>query len=95
LLTRTSAGHKTPHLKFRFLEGTEQKMPETKTIHNPEFVALAKVVFDEVCAKLPPGRNTQSIRAHLAERILKAAGAGERDPARLCAHALRGLDELA
>jgi hypothetical protein len=94
-LTRTSSGRKTPHLKFRFLEGTEQKMPETNTIHNPEFVALAKSVFDEVCAMLPPGRDTQSIRARLAECILKAAGAGERNPARLCAHALRSLDELA
>jgi hypothetical protein len=69
-------------------------MPETHTIHNPEFVALAKSVFDEVCAMLPPGRGTQSVRAHLAECILKAAGAGERNPARLCAHALRSLDGL-
>jgi|HubBroStandDraft_6_1064221.scaffolds.fasta_scaffold2500971_1 hypothetical protein len=70
-------------------------MPETNTIHNPDFIALAKSVFDEVCAMLPPGRDTQSIRAHLAECILKAAGAGERNPARLCAHALRSLDGLA
>jgi hypothetical protein len=70
-------------------------MPETNTIHNPDFIALAKSVFDEVCAMLPPGRDTQSVRAHLAECILTAAGAGERDPARLYAHALRSLDGLA
>ena len=70
-------------------------MPETNTIHNPEFVALAKSVFDEVCALLPPGRDTQSIRARLAECILLAASAGERNPPRLCAHALRSLDEVA
>jgi hypothetical protein len=70
-------------------------MPETDTIHNPDFIALAQSVFDEVCAMLPPGRDTQSARARLAECILKAAGAGERDPARLYAHALRSLDGLA
>jgi hypothetical protein len=70
-------------------------MPETNTIHNSEFVALAKSVFDEVCTALPPERDTQNIRARLAECILKAAGAGERNPARLCAHALRSLDGLA
>jgi hypothetical protein len=65
------------------------------TIHNPEFIALARAVFDEVCATLPPARDTQSTRALLAECILKAAGAGERDPARLRACALRSLDEVA
>ena len=29
-------------------------MPETNTIHNSEFVALAKSVFDEVCTALRP-----------------------------------------
>jgi hypothetical protein len=43
----------------------------------------------------PPERDTQSIRARLAECILKAAGAGERNPERLFAHALRSLDGLA
>jgi hypothetical protein len=70
-------------------------MPETNTIHNPEFIALVKLVFDQACAALPPERDTQSTRALLAECILKAAGTGERDPARLRAHALRSLDEVA
>jgi hypothetical protein len=70
------------------------KMPRTNTIHNPEFIALARAVFDEVCAALPSERDTQSTRARVAECILKAAGAGERDPARLRAHALRSIDEL-
>jgi hypothetical protein len=69
-------------------------MPETNTIHNPEFFALAKAVFDEVCAALPPERDTQSTRALLAEYILKAVDAGERDPARLRAQALRSIDEV-
>jgi hypothetical protein len=70
-------------------------MPHTNTIHNPEFIALARAVFDEVCAALPPERDTQSTRARVAESILKAAGAGERDPARLRAHGLRSIDEVA
>jgi hypothetical protein len=71
------------------------KMQYSNTIHNPEFIAFARAVFDEVCAALPPERNTQSTRALLAECILKAADAGERDPARLRAHALRSIDEVA
>jgi hypothetical protein len=59
-------------------------MPETNSIHNPEFVALAKSAFDDVCALLPPGRDTQSIRARLAECILLAAGA-ENAIRRVCA----------
>jgi hypothetical protein len=70
-------------------------MPRSNTIHNPEFIALARAVFDEVCAALSPERDTQSTRALLAECILKAADAGERDPARLRAHALRSIDDAA
>jgi hypothetical protein len=35
------------------------------------------------------------MRASMAECILKAAATGERDPARLRAHALRSIDEVA
>jgi hypothetical protein len=70
-------------------------MPGTNTIHDPEFIALVKLVFDQACAVLPPERDTQSTRALLAECILKAAGAGERDPTRLRAHALRRIDKVA
>jgi hypothetical protein len=47
-------------------------MPEN-TIHDPKIIALLKQVFEAACAALPPERDTQSTRAHLAECILQAA----------------------
>jgi hypothetical protein len=69
-------------------------MPEN-TIHDPEFIRFLKQVFEAACAALPPERDTQSTRAHLAECILQAAAAGERDPVRLRAYALKSIDEAA
>ena len=65
------------------------------TIHGPEIIALLKQVFEAACAALPPERDTQSIRAHLAECILQAAATGERDPARLRDQALKSIDGVA
>jgi hypothetical protein len=70
-------------------------VPEANTIYDPEFIALLKLAFEEACRMLPPGRDTQSTRALMAERILKAAATGERDPARLRARALRSIDNVA
>jgi hypothetical protein len=70
-------------------------VPETNTIHDPEFIAVVKLAFEEACEALPPGRDTQSNRASMAESILKAAAKGERDPVRLRAHALQSIDEVA
>jgi hypothetical protein len=70
-------------------------MLESNTIHEPEVIALVKQVFAEACAALPPGRDTQSTRAHLAECILQAAAAGERDPVRLRVYALKSIDGVA
>jgi hypothetical protein len=70
-------------------------VPETNTIYDPEFIALLKLAFEEACGVLPPGRDTQSTRALKAERILKVAATGERDPARLRARALRSIDDAA
>jgi hypothetical protein len=58
----------------------EGKMPETARFYDRETVTIMKLAFDEACAGLPPGRATQSARALVAECILKAAAAGERDP---------------
>jgi hypothetical protein len=70
-------------------------MPETVRFYEPETIAIMKVAFDEACAALPPERATQSARALVAECILKDAAAGERDPANLCAHALRSMTRAA
>jgi hypothetical protein len=70
-------------------------MPETARFYDRETITIMKLAFDEACAALSPGRATQSARALVAECILKAAAAGERDPASLCAHALRSTTEAA
>jgi hypothetical protein len=44
---------------------------------------MLKSAFDETCAAVPAERLTQAMRASIAERILKIAGTGERDPVRL------------
>ena len=57
---------------------------------DPETIAILKGVLDEAWSCLPAGRDvTQSL---LAERILKAARDGERDPDRLRTHAITDDD---
>ena len=50
-------------------------------------IALLRGVLDDAWAHLPPGQMAVS-QSLLAERILKAARAGERDPAKLRARAI-------
>jgi hypothetical protein len=50
-------------------------------------IALLRGVLEEAWAHLPPGQTTVS-QSLLAERILKAARGGERDPANLRARAI-------
>jgi hypothetical protein len=64
-------------------------------IHKPEILAILKTTFHEVCSALPPEHVTQSMRALVAECILKAAASGERDPVSLRAHALRSIEGTA
>jgi hypothetical protein len=64
-------------------------MPVTNVVCDPETLAISKAAFEEACAALPPTRATTSARAYLAECILKAAAAGERNPRRLTERALQ------
>jgi hypothetical protein len=59
---------------------------------DPETIAILRGVLDEAWSCLPAGQTavTQSL---LAERILKAARDGERDPDRLRTHAITGGNE--
>jgi hypothetical protein len=59
---------------------------------DPETIAILKGVLDEAWSCLPAGQTavTQSL---LAERILKAARDGERDPDRLRTHAITDGNE--
>jgi hypothetical protein len=54
---------------------------------DPPTLAMLRNVLDDAWSRLPAGQ-TEVTRSLLAQR-LRAAKAGERDPARLRAHALR------
>lgn len=45
--------------------------------YSPEFVQVMRSALDEVMTQIPMERATPSIKAHMAEIILKAAAAGE------------------
>lgn len=45
--------------------------------YSPEFVQIMRSALDEVMTQIPMERATPSIKAHMAEIILKAAAAGE------------------
>jgi hypothetical protein len=56
---------------------------------DPETVALLRTTLDRTWDSLPAGQRAATNRSILAERILKAAAQGERDPDRLRARAIR------
>jgi len=55
---------------------------------SPETVKNIQVALDLAWTSLPPEKQTQSSKTMLATRILNAAEAGERSPARLLMLAL-------
>jgi hypothetical protein len=57
---------------------------------DPETVALLRTTLDRAWESLPPSQRAVTSQSILAERILKAAAQGERDPDRLRARAVRG-----
>jgi hypothetical protein len=58
-------------------------MEDTRGVFfDPETVAMLRDVLDDAWSRLPAGQ-TNVTRSLLAERILKAARNGERDPVRL------------
>jgi hypothetical protein len=65
-------------------------MPESAPASfDPKTVAMLRGVLDDAWSRLPAGQTSVS-RSMLAERILKAARAGERRPVKLRARALAG-----
>ena len=56
---------------------------------DPATIAILRGVLDDAWSRLPAGQTDLS-RSLLAERILKAARDGERDPLRLRACAISG-----
>jgi hypothetical protein len=66
---------------------------EQPAFFDPTTVAMLRKVLEEAWSRLPDGQTdvTQSL---LAERILKAAKAGERNPVRLRARAIAEVVDL-
>jgi hypothetical protein len=60
-------------------------------IFDPETVALLERVLNEAWKTLSHSQQERLSKTVLAERILTAAGLGERDPLRLRARALIGI----
>jgi hypothetical protein len=59
--------------------------------YDPETLTLLRTALDEAWASLPAGRKPETLKSEMAQRILKRAADGVRDPARLRASALIGL----
>ncbi|MGZ6184935.1 MAG: hypothetical protein ACXWNN_03475 [Candidatus Binataceae bacterium] len=55
---------------------------------DPETIDLLRSVLDEAWSSLRPEEQAQASRSLFAERILKLAATGERDPIRLRTRAL-------
>lgn len=58
---------------------------------DPETIELLLNSLDEAWSLLPPRERMRVSKATLAERILRAAANGERDPVRLRTRALIGV----
>jgi hypothetical protein len=61
---------------------------------DPHTVALLRTTLDRAWASLPLGQQAMTSRSILAERILRAAAQGERDPDRLRVLALTDRADL-
>jgi hypothetical protein len=78
--------------------GMEAALPSwsvrTVMYFDPDTIALLRTTLDRVWAGLPPTRRALTSQSVLAERILRAAARGERNPDRLRAHALSERADL-
>jgi hypothetical protein len=61
---------------------------------DPDTIALLRITLDRAWASLPESQQAATCRSILAERILRAAAQGERDPSRLRAHAVSERTDL-
>jgi hypothetical protein len=58
--------------------------------YDPETLNAMRDALDQAWALLPQDRQKKFLKADMADRILRTAGVGERDPAVLRAAALMG-----
>jgi hypothetical protein len=64
------------------------------TSYSRELVQIMRVALDDVMTQIPAERATPSIKAHMAEIILKAAAAGETTYEGLLAAASQQVDKV-
>jgi hypothetical protein len=57
---------------------------------DPETVHQLEGILDQAWACLPSERREHTTKSHLAQRILRLAAEGERDPTRLRTYAVEG-----
>jgi hypothetical protein len=62
------------------------------TAFDPESVKLLCEAYDKACSSLHDTGQPYIVREVIASRIIAMAKQGERDPDRLCAYAVMGLD---
>jgi hypothetical protein len=65
--------------------------PQHNVVFDPETIELFRQCLEKARSQLEPGQQTRVSKTVLAERILKAASNGERDPTRLPSRALIGM----
>ena len=65
--------------------------PQHNVVFDPETIELLRQCLEKAWSQLEPGQQTRVSKTGLAERILKAASNGERDPTRLQSRALIGI----
>jgi hypothetical protein len=76
------------HAAWTFCRQWRPTMSNERTVFfDPTTLAMLRSVVDDAWSRLPAGQ-TEITRSLLAQRILRAAKAGERDPARLRARAI-------
>jgi hypothetical protein len=63
-------------------QGNLMERPQADAFE-PEMIALMRAALDEAWSTLPFERQARTSKSELAERILKLAARGERDPVRL------------
>jgi hypothetical protein len=64
------------------------------TAYDPETLNALRQALDQAWALLPNERKATIQKSDLADRILKRAAAGERDPVKLRAAAIVGLPKV-
>ena len=52
--------------------------------HDPDTIGMLRRVLDDAWAALSPQQQTQANKSVMAQKLLKLAADGERDPTRLC-----------